>query len=224
MDDGVFRVAKPVCLLIEDQPATRDWMRAALAEAYPEAEIIDAATRRDANLWLDHFAATPERLWLALVDLGLPDGSGVCLIHRLTSEFPKAVSVVASIYDDDAHLFEAISAGAQGYLLKDQAPEQFVGYLRRIEQGEPPLSPSIARRLLTHFQKRPQVSAPGVPLTSRETETLTLLARGLTINEIAKRLNLKGQTVASYVKTIYQKLNVSSRAEATLAAVHRGLA
>lgn len=214
----------PVCLLIESEAVTARWMARAVTEAYPEVEVIIATSRREAGLCLTQLQTTPHRLWLVFVDLSLSDGSGLCLIHRLTAEFPLAMSVVASAQDDDTHLFEAISAGAQGYLLKDLSPEIFITYLKRIEQGEPPLSPSIARRLLAYFHQKPKITALHVPLTSRETETLTLLARGMTINEIARHLNLKGQTVASYVKTIYQKLNVSSRAEATLAAVHRGLA
>lgn len=226
-DENGEPCARRVCLLVEDQAATRNWLRALIGEAYPDAEIVEASTRREANQWLDFYRRTPQSLWLALIDLGLPDGSGISLISRLTQDFPDTLSVVSSIYDDDTHLFEAISAGAKGYLLKDQDKARFLNYLRRIELGEPPLSPSVARRLLTYFHQKSRPTggmASSVSLTSRETETLTLLARGLTINEIARNLDLKSQTVASYVKTIYQKLNISSRAEATLAAVQRGLA
>ncbi|MFT4090994.1 MAG: response regulator transcription factor [Asticcacaulis sp.] len=215
------------CLLVEDQAATREWLRMLVQEVYPDVDVIEATNRREATQWLDRNMGRPDDLWLALIDLGLPDGSGISLIYRLTQDFPNTLSVVSSIYDDDTHLFEAISAGAKGYLLKDQDKARFLNYLQRIELGEPPLSPSVARRLLTYFHQKSRPSggiASAVSLTSRETETLTLLARGLTINEIARNLDLKSQTVASYVKTIYQKLNISSRAEATLAAVQRGLA
>ena len=131
--------------------------------------------------------------------------------------------VVATIYDDDTHVFEAIAAGARGYLLKDEEADQLVSLLQRIERGEPPLAPSIAHRMLAHFRAAPAPKQDDAGLTARETETLSLIAKGLTIAEAAARMGLKPQTVASYVKTIYEKLNVSTRAEATLAAVRRGL-
>lgn len=214
------------CLLVEDQAANRDWLEAALRRAFGEVAIHTARTLKEADAWLD--AGGTQGLWLALIDLGLPDGSGTQLIRRLRDAAPEAVLVVATIYDDDQHLFDALAAGVHGYLLKDQDVEAMAALLERVEHGEPPLSPSIARRLLGHFVA-PGRSAAGsgddeMALTGRETETLTLLARGLTINEVARALGLKPQTVAGYVKVIYQKLNVSTRAEATLKAVKRGLA
>lgn len=217
VDPGPSRL----CLLIEDQPPTRDWMLAVLAMAFPGIRIETAATLKAANAWLDQNGSA---LWLVVVDLGLPDGSGVDIVRRIHTDHPDTLSVVATIYDDDAHLFEAIAAGARGYVLKDEEAELLVGYLRRIERGEPPLSPSIAHRMLRHFR------APAAPvdddagLSPRETEVLTLLARGMTVAEAAARLGLQPQTVASYVKVIYQKLCVSSRAEATREAIRRGLA
>lgn len=209
------------CLLIEDQPATRDWMMGVLASAFPGIEIATVASLKAANAWLDTHA---EGLWLAIVDLGLPDGSGIEIVRRLASRHPDVLSIVATIYDDDAHLFEAISAGARGYVLKDEEAELLVGYLKRIERGEPPLSPSIALRMLAHFRAPATKASDEAGLSPRETEVLTLLARGLTVAEAARRLGLQPQTVASYVKVIYQKLCVSSRAEATREAIRRGLA
>lgn len=215
------------CLLVEDQAANRDWLTAALRQALGDIVIHEARTLKAAEAWFE--AGGVDCLWLALIDLGLPDGSGVDLIRRFRLEAPQALLVVATIYDDDQHLFDALAAGANGYLLKENDADMLVHYLRRIEDGEPALSPSIARRLLRHFhmparQTGPAANDDEAALTGRETETLTLLARGLTINEVAKMLNLKPQTVAGYVKVIYQKLNVSTRAEATLKAVRRGLA
>src|SRR5690606_24228873 len=162
---------------------------------------------------------------LAVVDLGLPDGSGVDIVRRLAGDMPTTLCVVATIYDDDAHLFEAIAAGAQGYVLKDEDASRVVALLGRIESGEPPLSPSIARRILGHFRGvGPVPVEDDAALSARETEVLTLIAKGLTVAETARMIGLKPQTVASYLKTIYSKLNVSSRAEATLEAVRRGLA
>ena len=209
-----------LCLLIEDQPKTRDWMLTVLASAFPGLRIETVATLKAAHAWLDRHGAG---LWLAIVDIGLPDGSGVDIVRRLQRDLPDVLPVVATIYDDDAHLFEAIAAGARGYVLKDEEADLLVNYLRRIERGEPPLSPSIAHRMLSHF-RAPTVTHDEAGLSPRETEVLTLLARGMTVSEAAQRLGLQPQTVASYVKVIYQKLCVTSRAEATREAVRRGLA
>ena len=216
------------CLVVEDQCGNRDWLIAMLRQAFGRLDVTAVGSLREARAWFDG-DGRDQTLWLALIDLGLPDGSGVELIRWLKQAAPGALLVVASIYDDDQHLFEALSAGASGYLLKDQEEGVMAHYLKRIEAGEPALSPSIARRLLGYFnapaQREPvDVDQSEARLTGRETETLTLLARGLTIAEVARMLDLKPQTVAGYVKVIYQKLNVSTRAEATLKAVKRGLA
>lgn len=210
-----------LCLLIEDQPQTSEWMRAVLAAAFPDMAVAAVASVKAANAWLD---AHPGSVDLAIVDIGLPDGSGIDIVRRLAGERPDLLTVVATIYDDDAHLFEAIAAGARGYVLKDEEADLLVGYLRRIERGEPPLSPSIAHRMLAHFRGSRPAEPDEAGLSARETEVLTLLARGMTVAEAARRLGLQPQTVASYVKVIYQKLNVSSRAEATREAMRRGLA
>lgn len=209
-----------LCVLIEDQPSTRDWMLSVLRTAFPDIAVETAATFKAANAWLDRHA---ENLWLAIIDIGLPDGSGVDIVRRLSRDYPHVLPVVATIYDDDAHLFDAIAAGARGYVLKDEEAGLLVNYLRRIEQGEPPLSPSIAHRMLAHF-RAPARERDDAGLSPRETEVLTLLARGLTVAEAAARLGLQPQTVASYVKVIYQKLCITSRAEATREAMRRGLA
>jgi DNA-binding NarL/FixJ family response regulator len=221
---GPMLMAQKLCLLVEDQPRTRDWMIGVLARALPAMEVTAVATLREAGAWLKSYEDNGGAgLTLALIDLGLPDGSGIELVRRLAERHPSVLPVVATIYDDDAHLFEAIAAGAQGYLLKDEEADQLVSFLKRIERGEPPLSPSIAHRMLAYFRGASPPRKDKAGLTARETETLSLIAKGMTIAEAAARMGLKPQTVASYVKLIYEKLSVSSRAEATLEAVRRGL-
>src|SRR5690606_8526461 len=126
--------------------------------------------------------------------------------------------VVATVFDDDAHLFPALRAGAQGYVLKDRDRATLADMLRGIVSGQPPLSSSIARRLLRHFQPMPAEPQDGVPLTPRETEVLQLTAKGLTLNEVAQALQLSRHTVSGYLKDIYRKLSVGTRAEAALEA------
>ncbi|ESQ86975.1 hisitidine kinase [Asticcacaulis sp. AC460] len=214
-----------LCLVIEDQPANQARMTRALTAAFEGLEVDCTASLKAARLWLNELTAGRlARFTLAIVDLGLPDGSGIELIEEITARYPAVTCVVSSMYDDDGHLFDALSAGARGYLVKHQEPEMIVHYLRRIGQGEPPLSPSIALRLMDHFRNQTLKAPQEVALTGRETETLALLARGLTVAEAARHLGLTHSTVAGYVKIIYQKLNISTRAEATLHAVKRGLA
>jgi DNA-binding NarL/FixJ family response regulator len=178
---------------------------------------------------------------LALIDLGLPDGSGIDLLARLRDRRPEILCIVTTIYDDDAHLFPALSAGAAGYLLKEQGPEALTLHLRALAQGIPALSPRVARRMLAHFQRQSSPEPVEVPrdallsspsgrgagqpgaLTRRETEVLSLIARGLQRGEAARVLGVSENTVAKFIKDIYRKLNISSRAEAALEASRRGL-
>ena len=161
------------------------------------------------------------------------DGDGGQLIAQLVSSSPQTVVVVATIHDDDAHVFPALRAGASGYILKSQPAEVVRAQLRRIEQGEPALSPSIAARVLRHFRvgaerstepaSAPAAALPSVQLTDREVDVLRLIAKGYKASEVAQLLSLSSHTVTTYVRDIYRKLGISSRAEATLEAARRGL-
>lgn len=201
-------------LVVDDLAASRDWLADSLAIAFPGIVIDVAGSLAEAQPLLLSKPA------LALVDLGLPDGSGLRLIEQLQPQ--GCCCIVATVFDDDAHLFPALHAGAEGYVLKDQSQQQLADMLRGIAGGQPALSPSIARRLLRHFQPLADAVRP-VPLTTRETEVLRLIAKGLTVADVARVLVLSPHTVAGYLKEIYRKLSVSTRAEATLEAARRGL-
>lgn len=213
-------------LIVEDLPEVRDWLAQVAREAFPQLEVT-AAGRADEGLVL----AGAQPFDLALVDLGLPDGSGIEVVRALHLRQPQCMAVVVTIYDDDGHLFPALQAGAFGYLLKEQPRESLVTQLLRIANGEPPLSPPIARRVLSYFGQV-RVPAPASPLpvdtelvrlTERETVVLQRVAKGYTLPEIAQQLGLSRHTIADHIKQIYRKLGVSSRAEATLEAARRGL-
>lgn len=220
-----YHAAMQHALIVEDLPHISEWLRGVLHTAFPGVQVTSAA-RCDAAL----AGLAGQRLDLALVDLGLPDGSGLDVVAALRHHQPQALPVVVTIYDDDEHLFPALQAGAFGYLLKDQPAEVLVAQLLRMSQGEPPLSPPIARRVLAHFaggaQRREallrQVEEQ-VRLTERETDVLQRVAKGYTMPEIAQQFGLSRHTVADHIKQIYRKLNVSSRAEAALEAARRGL-
>ena len=208
-------------LLLEDLPEIRAWLKVLINQVFPDAQISESARVHDA---LGLVSAL--KFDLALVDLGLPDGSGVDVVASLREHQPECQSVVVTIHDDDEHLFPALQAGAFGYVLKEQARELIAEQLSRMSQGEPPLSPSIARRVIAYFaaQAKPQANAmPRVQLTDRESEVLLRVAKGYTLPEIGVQLSLSRHTIADYVKQIYRKLNVSSRAEAALEAQRLGL-
>ncbi|MCY7314711.1 MAG: response regulator transcription factor EmbR [Rubrivivax sp.] len=210
-------------LLLEDLPEIRAWLRKLVLQVFPGSTISEAARVQDALALVNGV-----KFDLALVDLGLPDGSGVDVVTKLRDVQPDAQSVVVTIHDDDEHLFPALQAGAFGYILKEQARELITEQLQRISQGEPPLSPSIARRVMAYFsaKAKPQSNAnamPQVNLTDRESEVLLRVAKGYTLPEIGVQLGLSRHTIADYVKQIYRKLNVSSRAEAALEAQRLGL-
>ena len=218
-------------LVLEDLADVREWLADVARSAFPTLEVTTAA-RADEGL----AQAAAKRFDLALVDLGLPDGNGIDIVRALRREQPDCMAVVVTIYDDDEHLFPALQAGAFGYLLKEQAREALVAQLLRIADGEPPLSPPIARRVLSLFGQPgtalvPPVAAPSaqtlppspVRLSEKETVVLQRVAKGYTLPEIAQQLGLSRHTIAEHIKHIYRKLDVSSRAEATMEAARRGL-
>ncbi len=209
-------------LLLEDIPEIRAWLKVLIKQVFTNAVVTECSRVQDALQQVNS-----QRFTLALLDLGLPDGSGVDVISALREKQPEVQSVIVTIHDDDEHLFPALQAGAFGYLLKEQSRELLVEQLQRISQGEPPLSPSIARKVIAYFtsQRRPQAAAVlhEVSLTDRETEVLLRVAKGFTLPEIGVQLGLSRHTIADYVKQIYRKLNVSSRAEAALEAQRLGL-
>ncbi|MFG5410104.1 response regulator transcription factor [Piscinibacter sakaiensis] len=210
-------------LLLEDLPEIRAWLRQLVVQVFPRAMIAEAARVKEAIQLTDAL-----KFDLALIDLGLPDGSGVDVVATLREKQPDTQSVVVTIHDDDEHLFPALQAGAFGYILKEQPREQIAEQLKRMSQGEPPLSPSIARRVISYFAaqnqpREPALNLPHVALTDRENEVLLRVAKGFTLPEIGVQLGLSRHTIADYVKQIYRKLNVSSRAEAALEAQRLGL-
>jgi len=205
-------------LVVEDIAETRAWLAASIAQVFGAAPYA-AATLHDARAWL----RTRDRgeTVLALVDLGLPDGNGADFIHEIVTRCPGALVVVTTVFDDDESLMEALAAGAQGYLLKDQDGPGIAHRLAMIDHGEVPISPAIARRLLQRFRADEPSNAA---LSPRETEVLRLIGRGLKSAEVAGVLSISPQTVTTHVKTIYRKLEITSRAEAALEARKRGLA
>ena len=208
------------CLVVEDHEEARDWLEQAATEAFSGARILGVATLAEARALI-----AESRPDMALIDIGLPDGSGLDLVAELSrlrsQDGTDLLIVVSTVLNDDQSIFDAIRRGADGYLLKEEPRAHLVQLLHGIREGQPPLSAAVARKLLGHF--RLDESDVEAPLAPREREVLQLIARGFTVAKVAELLDIRYYTAAGYVKEIYRKLNVNSRAEATLEASRRGL-
>ncbi len=205
-------------LIVEDIHPTRRWLAEIVSNAFPACEILEAANLAEGL----NTAARPD-ISLALIDLGLPDGSGMEVLRQLQSVSPETLCVITTVVGDDAHIIAALSAGARGYLLKQQPAEVLSRQLIQLAEGIPALSPSIAQRIMNHFlMTGPTAGCDGV-LTERERETLALIARGYRNCDVAETLGIAESTVASHIKAIYRKLGISSRAEASWHATRLGL-
>ena len=205
-------------LIVEDVPEALVWLSDLAQTAFPGVAVGTARTVREAA------ARMGDGAWdMALVDLGLPDGSGVDIIRRLKAVSPDTICIVSTVLGDDAHIVAALSAGAQGYVLKGQPEAVVRRQLLQLQHGIPALSPAIARRIMEHFQRTGPVEGETQALTARETDVLAMVSKGFRNAEVAQALGLAESTIATHVKSIYRKLGISSRAEAALHAARMGL-
>lgn len=218
-------------LLVEDQPHAQEMLERLVRQACAQAEITACITVAHALAQLDR------RCSLALIDLRLLDGSGLDVLRRLKQLHPDTPAIVTTMYSDDASIFAALQAGADGYLLKTQAPEQLLASLQSMTQGEVPLSPAIARRMMRFFRSAPGLGDPAPhgdtqeaidiegagALTPRETEMLAAIGRGLSTQEAAAQMGIGYHTACGHVKAIYRKLGIGSRAQAAVEAQRRRL-
>ncbi|MCB1705205.1 MAG: response regulator transcription factor [Halioglobus sp.] len=207
---------QPRTLVIEDVSDVAGWLGARVADVFGQTEISIATSFAAARAQIESAS------WdLVLVDLGLPDGDGTDLIPLVKLRHPAAPCVVTTIFDDADHLFPALRAGADGYLLKDEEERVFAENLAGILSGRPPLSASIATQMLHVF--RPERSEESVSLSPREEQMLVLISKGYSSREASSALSISYHTGAGYLKSVYQKLQVNSRAEATVKAMELGL-
>jgi len=189
----------------------------------PGSDVICAAVYTTAEEALENLAAiNPD---LVIVDINLPGMSGIDCIARIKTLHPEIISIILTAFEEDALIFEALKAGASGYLLKRSSPEELIEAVKQAVSGGAPMSPQIARQVVNFFYHEPTVQ-PGHSLSPREQEVIELLADGFLYKEIAERLNLTFETVRTYVKLIYEKLQAHSRMDAvtkwrSLGARHR---
>ncbi|MGI8331950.1 response regulator [Actinomadura scrupuli] len=200
-------------LIVDDHPVVRDGLRG-MFTGEPGFEVLGAAGDGAEAVALAG-ALRPD---VILMDLRMPGTDGVTAIRRLTERGIPARVLVLTTYDTDSDVLPAIEAGATGYLLKDAQQDELFRAVRAAARGEAVLSPSVATRLLG------QVRGPSrEPLSPRELEVLTLVARGATNREAAARLFISEATVKTHLLHIYAKLEVKDRAAAVGAAFERGL-
>lgn len=210
-------------LIVEDEPEFLRRFSEAVAADRGLRLLAAVSTGRAGLAMLD--AEPPD---VMLVDLGLPDVSGVELIRHAARHHPGCDALVVTMFGDDEHVLQSIEAGATGYLLKDANDARIAAGIHEVRAGGSPISPSIARRILNRFRIAPvpppaPAPAPETPLSERETEILRLVAKGLSFDTVGEVLSISPHTVVTHVKKIYRKLAVHSRGEAVYEAGQLGL-
>lgn len=226
-------------VLVEDDVNFQNAFSAAI-HATTDLKLVGVVSTRASALELLDGAPAD----VIIVDLGLPDGSGIDVIRASLERWPNCGVMVSTVFGDEAHVMRSIEAGAAGYLLKDSRPENMMNEIRSLNGGGSPISPLIARQILRRFRRagapEPDVapsrtrSAPAVMpvraadpsaavLSAREQQVLELFTKGYTAEECAELMQVSRHTVLTFVRRIYAKLNVTSRAAAIFEARQQGI-
>lgn len=206
-------------LLVEDNPVFVEQLEKAIKHLPDQWELTSCVDGRKALSMLKDKGATTAKLKnfdLALVDLGLPDISGIEVIRHYRQKLPGLPIVVVSVIAAESTVLAAIQAGANGYILKDESIDQIAHGINQVLQGIYPLSPSLARFLFKQLTTRAAQGEPSADfnLTPREHETLRYLAKGHTYDIVASMMGVATSTIQSNVRNIYRKLNVHSQVQA----------
>jgi DNA-binding NarL/FixJ family response regulator len=208
-------------LIADDEALIRGGFRMIL-DAQDDIEVVgEAIDGRDA---VAQFRLV--RPDVVVMDVRMPAMDGIEATRNLTAEDSVARVLILTTFDLDEYVFEALRAGASGFLLKDRPPEELVAAVRVVASGEALLAPSVTRRLIEEFARRPEAPAPPrelEELTDREREVLALMGRGLSNAEIASRLFVAETTVKTHVGRVLQKLHLRDRAQAIVLAYESGL-
>jgi DNA-binding NarL/FixJ family response regulator len=207
---------QPLVWIVEDHVR----LRATLREVLELESIGCLATFASCEEALA--AATPPDPAVIVLDLALPGISGIEGAGCFKERFPACEIVIFTVFDDREKVFEAICAGASGYLLKSDPPERIASAVREVLAGGSPMTPEIARMLVERFSRMPPASS-NIPVSDREQEVLRLLVEGLAKKEIAARLDLSVHTVDNYVRRLYRKLHVNTIGGAVAKALREGL-
>lgn len=208
-------------LIADDQALIRGGFRMIL-DAQDDIEVVgEAIDGRDAVELFRRLG--PE---VVVMDVRMPSMDGIEATRRLTAADPPAHVLILTMFDLDEYVFEALRAGASGFLLKDRPPEELVDAVRVVASGDALLSPSVTRRLIEEFAKRGNAPTPPRELdqlTDREREVLVLMGQGLSNTEITERLFVAETTVKTHVGHVLQKLRLRDRVQAVVLAYESGL-
>lgn len=204
-------------VLVEDQRQTREGL-AALIGGSTGMQVVGRYASGEEAL-ADVAARRPD---VVLTDLGLPGIRGVEVVASLHRLLPKTPILVLTVHGEDHYVFDALCAGACGYLLKDIEPARLLAAIREVHQGGAPMSPEIARRVVSMFQRFASPRTEESGLSERELEVLGLLAEGHSYKTCADRLAISIDTIRFHVRRIYEHLHVHSRSEAVTKALRGG--
>lgn len=213
-------------ILVEDDVAFQQALRHTFTTA-PDMQLVAVlSTRAEGLKILNHAPAD-----VLLVDLGLPDGSGIDVIRAAHSKWPECNIMVSTAFGDEMHVMQSLEAGATGYLLKDSSTASIASEIRSLHQGGSPISPLIARQILMRFRHEDttlplaasSANATRARLSAREQQVLEYITKGFNSDEIAELMGVSRHTVLTFVRRIYKKLEVSSKTEAIYEARSQGL-
>ena len=217
-------------LVVEDDGQARRFFEDSVQRSPALLWLAGMGTVREAMAWLASAPVVPDVL---LVDLGLPDGSGLDVIRAAVGRYPRCEPLVVSVFGDEDNVLASIEAGAVGYIHKDAAPEDIAQTIIEMKAGASPISPMIARRVLQKYRSLkagegqgmqvPPLVVPSTLLSVREQEVLTLIARGFSYAEIARLKGLSVYTIQTHIKNLYGKLAVHSKNEAVFEATRLGI-
>ncbi len=197
--------------IVEDNQNTREGL-AAIVNLSPDFRCVGTCSTAEEALKILP-AQSPE---LVLMDIQLPNMSGVDCVARLKELMPEVKTIMVTVYEDPDRIFCALRAGASGYLLKRSTPEEVLGAMREVQQGGGAMSGEIARKVIGYFREQTTAKAEIDELTTREREVLELVVHGFSNKEISDRLSVTVDAVRWHLKHIYQKLHVHSRTEAAM--------
>jgi DNA-binding NarL/FixJ family response regulator len=195
--------------VVEDDSSVRQILCEWVRQAPGFACVADFGDAESAAVGLGRH--TPD---VALLDINLPGMSGIECVRRLKPQFPQTQFVMLTVYDGATHIFDALAAGATGYLLKRTTREALLNALQEVHAGGSPMSGDIARKVVESLQQPRPASTAAEGLSPREEEVLALVARGYLYKEIADTIGVSLPTVKTYIRRIYEKLHVHSRAQA----------
>jgi DNA-binding NarL/FixJ family response regulator len=214
-------------LIVEDDALMRDFFAASVRRC---PELLLAGSVSSVAEALHRLDAAEHAIDVLLTDLGLPDGNGMQVIRHARQCFPECEALVISMFGDEANVLASIEAGALGYIHKDAAPDDIADTILEMKRGASPISPMIARRVLSKYMLMQTAGQPATAstesdglLSKREQEVLAMIARGFSYMEISRIKDISVHTVQTHIKSLYRKLAVHSKNEAVFEATRLGL-